>query len=165
MKMSSKKLSPPSAEPRLWTGRELALLQANAKLGIRGVAELLGRSRWSVRSQCYRSRISLRRERERRGSVLGQPTGVSLKRRLVEELKADNRLAEAVARRMKINADFEICPWCGCRPITQRSTGLCRTCHVSRLSEITLSAREEVAAERRAIAERQALTRARRESS
>jgi hypothetical protein len=158
----SKKLARSKGTSKLWTSRELADLTANANLGEYGCAELLGRSRCSVRSAAYRSRISLRRPRERRGSVLGQPRGVSLRPELIAGLKADTRLAQLVAQRMRIDASAALCPTCGRRPATVRTTGLCVCCHTERLTEGRLAVLEEIDAHRAYDVAKQKLCRARK---
>ena len=152
-----------SGVSKSWTSRELRLLSDNAGLGANELAELLGRSPDSIRGAAYRSRISLRRPGSRQGSVLGQPRGVSLRG---EDIRADILSGKVdpglLARRMRIDREAALCPSCGKRPIRVDATGLCRVCHLDRLSEVHLEALQEHDAERALWATRQALQRARR---
>ncbi len=118
-----------------WTSKEIALLREHAPEGAAACSRLLGRTIGSVRSAAARHRISLRQPNCRRGRLLGQPRGVSLKREVRETL-IHGRRDELVAERMKLDAEAELCPACGRRPQRVAATGLCRTCHLSRLSEL-----------------------------
>lgn len=60
-----------------WTTSELAILRKHASQGARAIAEQLGRSETSVRSQAQRSRISLRPKGLRGGRRLSIPADLS----------------------------------------------------------------------------------------
>lgn len=77
---------PDNIRGRPWTTRELLELRRLAPLGAQAVAELLGRSVWSVVCAAHRHRISLRREGERAGRMLGEPRPPAA--REVEEVAA-----------------------------------------------------------------------------
>lgn len=123
-----------SGERRGWTSRELARLRKHAPLGVAGCAEVLGRSEASVRNAAHRHRISLRREGSRRGLVMGQPRGVSLRKALREEL-VGGRLDGPMAERMRLDREAELCPSCAARPIAVPTTGLCGVCHTRALTQ------------------------------
>ena len=127
-----------------WTSGEIQRLRNLASLGAGPVAEELGRSIQSVRAAANRHRISLRPEGERRGTVLGQPRGVSLKAartaeaslQAIEDVRAaianglvdPGDLERAVRRRRRLLLGEPLCPGCGRNPI-ERETGLCDDCH------------------------------------
>lgn len=117
-----------------WTTGDIALLREHAHFGAAEVARLLERTIWSVRQQAYRQRISLRQHGCRRGVVLGQPRGVSLRRELRDDLVRDRR-DELLAQRAKVDAEAALCPCCGRRPVRTRS-GFCRACHLDRMTEL-----------------------------
>ena len=123
-----------SATP--WTTRERQLLRENAQLGLRAVADLLGRSENSVRTQAARMRVSLRRPGEVRGKLLGQPNGVSL--RGTEHL-AGLRVSVLAAgggdlqQLPHVQRDARVCPSCGHHYVTT-ATGLCAPCYTGRLA-------------------------------
>jgi proline racemase len=119
---------------RVWTSRDLATLREHANEGAAAVAELLGCTPCAVRRAAHRHRVSLRRPGSLRGLVLGQPRGVSLRRDLREDLVHGRVDPEVVAARMQLDEDAELCPSCGHRPIRVASTGLCRCCHLNRLT-------------------------------
>ena len=125
-----------AAEPVLWTSREVATLRKNAHCGVAFVAELLGRSTSSVKAQAQRQRISLRRKGSRRGVCMGQCRGTSwtsdAKARQRRDLVITGAMSMAVAEeeiRAEVQGTVELCPHCAVRPITMRTTGLCRACH------------------------------------
>ncbi|OPZ43233.1 MAG: hypothetical protein BWY94_01927 [Actinobacteria bacterium ADurb.BinA094] len=130
-----------SRDNKPWTSRELRTFRANAHLGARACAELLGRSVASVRCAAHRHRISLRQDGSRRGSVLGQPRGVSLRRGLREEL-VSKRLDGPLAERLRLDREAELCPSCAARPIAVPTTGLCHICHTHALTQ---AHRDEIA--------------------
>jgi hypothetical protein len=144
-----------------WTTAEIKLLRANSSLGASALAAMLGRTPASVRRAAVRYRISLRASGERRGLVLGQPRGVSLKRDLRADLARDRRLAELVARNLSLPLDADLCPACARRPITVHSTGLCSVCHLRKLADAHRDAVAEIEARRELLAARQQLHRAR----
>ena len=121
----------------------------------------LGRSPSSVRKAAYRYRISLRRPGSRRGVVLGQPRGVSLRRELREDLASGRVDPTVLARRMRLDEDAELCPSCAARPVRVRQTGLCRVCHLHRLEQAHREALAELEAQRGLWQSRQELKRAR----
>ncbi|HXF73769.1 MAG TPA: hypothetical protein VNO79_14305 [Actinomycetota bacterium] len=113
------------------------------------MAEALGRSVRAVQQQAHRQRISLRPPGERRGTVLGQPRGVSLRdaRRAEAEARA---LAEArervlrgeldpalldleVRRGARIARGDPLCPSCSRAP-QETIRGFCRDCHLRELA-------------------------------
>lgn len=132
-----------------WTSLDLRLLRTHGHLGAAEAARLIGCSVRAAQGAAHRYRISLRRRGSRRGTVLGQPRGVSLARDLREDLISGRVDPELVARRMRIDACAELCPACAQRPIRVRVSGLCTICHTRLLTE---KHREVVAeqAERRA---------------
>jgi hypothetical protein len=109
-----------------------------------------------------RQRISLRTSGQRRGLVLGQPRGLSLKRALRRDVVSGTIDADVLAQRMALDGLGPLCPACGKRPVRVASSGFCRVCHLERLA----AAHEELLAEHRAQerlwAARQQLSRARR---
>ncbi|MGO8683066.1 MAG: hypothetical protein ACLQUT_00570 [Thermoleophilia bacterium] len=144
-----------------WTTGEVAILRRNGHLGAAALAAMLGRSQASVTSAARRFRISLRRQGSRRGSVLGQPRGVSLRSEVRVSLASDRLLAALVVKRMQVDRDADLCPFCGRRPIVNHSTGLCAVCHVRKLTEAHRDALAELEARRELDAAKQMLHRAR----
>jgi hypothetical protein len=122
-------VTPSDDSKRCWTTGELRRLRELASLGAAAAAAQLGRSVASVKGAAKRHRISLRRHGSRRGSVLGQPRGVSLRRAIRDDLVSGTVDAELIARRMAADRDAELCPCCGWRPIRVKTTGLCTCCH------------------------------------
>ncbi len=151
---------------RPWTTRELAELRRLASRGARAVAEALGRSVCSVQLQAHRQRISLRPPGERRGTLLGQPRGVSLRSSRAAEAYARALLEvrERVLRGEVDPADLDLevrraarilrgdllCPGCSRAP-QETVHGLCRECHVRELAR----AYREGGVERRREAQRE----------
>jgi hypothetical protein len=121
----------------------------------------MGRSPAAVKRAASRFRISLRRPGSRRGSVLGQPRGVSLRRSLRADLVGGRVDPEVLARRMQLDEDAELCPLCVARPIRVAATGLCRVCHLRELAAAHREALEELEAQRVLWTARQQLKRAR----
>ncbi len=144
-----------------WTTTEIGILRENASLGATALAALLHRSEASVRRAAERHRISLRRPGERRGSVLGQPRGVSLKRQMRDDILCGMVDAAVLAERLRLDAEAELCPACGVRPVRVTTTGLCRACHLSRLADLHREALAEISAQKELWRERQTLHRAR----
>lgn len=144
-----------------WTTCELAVLREHAREGAATVAEMLGRSVAAVQRMAYRQRISLRTPGTLRGRVLGQPAGVSLRPDMRSDMASGEVDAEAVVRRMEIARDAELCPCCGKRPATVRSTGWCTVCHKRNLTEAHLEEIDEIEAQRALWAARQKVKRAR----
>ena len=140
-------------ETRPWTTSELAVMRDNAARGAEVVAELLGRSVASVRQAAHRNRISLRKHGSRKGLVLGQPRGVSLRSEIRDGLVRDRR-DELLERRAQADADAELCPCCGRRPARTRS-GFCVPCTTDRLTEAYEEMTADAAAMRRLWAARQ----------
>lgn len=114
------------ANNRPWTSAELKRLREGAAGGARELAAELGRSVTSVTSAAYRHRISLRAAGERRGSVLGQPRGVSLQPELRHGALAGRVPESAIAARRELNAG-PLCPACASREATHHS-GYCLSC-------------------------------------
>lgn len=148
-----------SARP--WTTFELRYMRTHAGDGAQAIAAALGRSKKSIEGAAHRTRISLRRPGSRRGAVLGQPRGVSLRREMREGLLQHGDL---IAKRLQVDADAELCPACGLRPVRVRVTGFCRACHLRRLAELQREARAERKAQRWLWVERQRRHRDRRGS-
>ena len=113
-----------------WTTGELASLREHACLGAREVAARLGRSVGSVKAAAYRHRISLRRSGSRRGLILGQPRGVSLRAEVRNELVCGRR-DELIERRARLDAEAQLCPACGIRP-QRTNAGFCLACTLER---------------------------------
>jgi hypothetical protein len=120
---------------RHWTTGDLGVLRANAHLGAERLARLLGCTPCAVRMTAHRHRISLRRPGVRCGLVLGQPRGVSLSGVIRDDLVSGRVDPELIAERMRIDAEAELCPFCGRRPVRVRATGLCLVCHKGLLTE------------------------------
>lgn len=118
------------AATKQWTTGELTLLREYACLGAREVAARLGRSVGSVKAAAYRHRISLRRAGSRRGLILGQPRGVSLRAEVRNELVCGRR-DELLERRARLDAEAQLCPVCGMRP-QRTSAGFCLACTLDR---------------------------------
>ena len=145
----------------MWTTIDIRYLREHASLGASELATRMGRSPVAVKRAASRFRISLRRPGSRRGSVLGQPRGVSLRRDLRTDLTGGRVDPEVLASRMKRDADAELCPLCVARPIRVAATGLCRVCHLRALAEAHREAIEELEAQRELWTARQQLKRAR----
>ena len=145
---------------RPWTTTEIAVMRDNARAGVAAVAKILGRSQVSVRCAAARHRVSLRRAGSRKGRVLGQVAGQALDAQTREAL-LDAKRAELIAARM-LDPEDALCPTCAKRPARIRSTGLCRVCHLKRLSENHREVLQEEEAGRELMASRAALARSRR---
>jgi hypothetical protein len=113
---------------------EIAILRSERKQGAKKVALLLDRSVKSVQCAAERQRISLRRPGVRRGRILGQTPGLSIRSLLgdaaAESLRDDPARSELLAARMKIDRDAPLCPQCAARPQRVTRTGLCLRCHL-----------------------------------
>lgn len=139
---------------RPWTSRELQALRDHAHLGATKVAELLDRSVFSVRKQAKKNRISLRRKGERRGLVLGQPTGVSWQEHRLRQIHTDiidgNVRMEDLEQRIRdyMDPDVPMCPGCATRPIRRKATGLCEVCHLHMLARAHRETQAEADAQR-----------------
>ena len=145
----------------MWTTTDIRYLRDHASLGAEEVARRMDRSPAAVKRAASRFRISLRRPGSRRGSVLGQPRGVSLRRQLRADL-VDGRVdPEVLASRMELDAEAELCPLCVARPIRVAATGLCKVCHLRELAERHREAIDELDAQRDLWTARQQLKRAR----
>jgi hypothetical protein len=145
----------------MWTTTDIRYLREHASLGASELAIRMGRSPAAVKRAASRFRISLRRPGSRRGSVLGQPRGVSLRRELRADLARGRVDPEVLASRMKLNADAGVCPLCVARPVRVAATGLCRVCHLRELAEAHREAIEELEAQRELWTARQQLKRVR----
>jgi len=126
---------------RAWTTTEVERLRENRELGAEAVAELLGRSIWSVKGAAYRQGISLRRPGDSRGHVLGQPRTMSLARDLHRAMAAAPGL---YAERLRVLRDASLCPECARRPIQVERSGLCRPCHGKHLERLYRESRGEL---------------------
>lgn len=129
-----------------WSTSELRALRENADRGAEHVAAILGRSVSSVQAAARRNRVSLRRDGETRGTLMGQPKGESLTRyrkgHPLAELRSEAlagrvdlvALEQEVARVMRHGEQRELCPACVARDAVTRS-GLCRVCHMRALAQ------------------------------
>jgi hypothetical protein len=158
-----------------WTTSEVADLRRLAPLGAEAIAEELSRSVWSVKKQAQRLRISLRRDGETRGPVLGQPRGDRLapavhRIRFLRQLRADvlaGRVdVERMERRVRLIArGAALCPECAKRPVEIERTGLCEDCHLDRLAWAHALEADRAEKDRQLLRERQRKSRARRRAS
>ena len=144
-----------------WGGNEIGYVRRNAALGAEEIAHELERSPAAVRSLAHRLRISLRRKGSRRGSVLGQARGSSIRAALRDDVLAGRVNATMIAERIRIDAEAELCPQCTARPIRVASSGLCRVCHDHALADAHREALAELEARRGVWTHRQRLKRAR----
>lgn len=159
-------------DSRPWTSNELVELRRLAHLGAHEIAEILDRSVKSVRRTAERHRISLRRNGERRGALLGIPRvdaddlrAAGLEVAVLHEIR---RLALAgtvdpatlEARAIRSLTDSTLCPQCVRRPAEVRRSGLCRPCHLRHLAEAHADELEAHAAQRDLWAARQRKQRA-----
>jgi hypothetical protein len=126
---------------RAWTTTELKRLRENRELGAVAIAELLGRSVWSVKGAAYRQGISLRRPGDVRGHVLGQPRAMSLAGDAHQAMAA---APDLYAERLRVLRDASLCPECARRPIQVERSGLCRPCHVNHLEQLYRESRGEL---------------------
>lgn len=140
----SRNITPETFQARPWTSKELGELRRLAPLGAETAAAVLERSMRSVKMQAHRLRISLRTEGERRGTLLGQPRGVSVladarRARQLKQLREDVLagrvdVARAERRGRAILLGRTDCPSCSLRPIEVVSTGFCEDCHLEALA-------------------------------
>lgn len=137
--------TPRHKNARGWTTAELQILRAHAHEGAAALAVLLGRSEQSVRQAAKRLRISVRRQGERRGLILGQPRGESwaglrahgVTPEVIDALRAgdvDPALVEEQLRAMATGQAPPLCPLCSRFP-QQPSNGVCRPCHLKALAD------------------------------
>ena len=154
-----------NSQVRPWTTRELTYMREHAGDGARAIAAALGRTEGAVRRAAHSARISLRRAGCRRGAVLGQPRGVSLRREMREGLLV---YGDLIAERMRLDReaeDAQLCPACAVRRIRVSSSGLCRACHLRRLAELHREVLAEREAQRELWTQRQRLHRHREKAS
>jgi len=118
---------------RPWTSLEIERLRTNRELGAVALAELLGRSVWSVKRAAYRFRISLRRPGDARGHVLGQSRDLALRAEVREAVRS---APDLYADRLRVSREAAICPECAHRPIQVETSGLCRLCHARYLERL-----------------------------
>lgn len=145
----------------MWTGSEIAFLRRNAAMGAAAIARELGRSVGSVEQQAYRLRISLRQRGSRRGSVLGQARGISIRAAMREDVLAGRVSATTINERLRIDREAELCPSCAVRPAAVQSSGLCRICHNHALADAHREALAVIESQRDVWQSRQELKRAR----
>ena len=145
----------------MWTTTDIRYMREHASLGAEELAKRMGRSPSAVKRAGSRFRISLRRPGSRRGSVLGQPRGVSLRPALRADFACGRVDPLVLAARMRLDAEAELCPKCVALPIRVASTGLCRVCHLRELAEAHREAIEELEAQRALWTARQQLKRVR----
>lgn len=149
-------------QTRPWTSADVQTLRENGHLGVTTVSLLLGRSSSAVRMQAHAFRISLRRQGERRGLVIGQPRGQAILPRIRGDI-VDGRVSdEAIAARMQLIQESTLCPVCCARPIEVPTTGWCLHCHRASLVAAHLQELEKLDSQRALWASRQALCRGRR---
>lgn len=141
-----------------WSSSELAELRQYGRLGAAELARRLGRSVGSVKSAARHHRISLRRTGERRGLVLGQLRDLGLKPAVRDTLM--RRRSDPPD-----DPDDPLCPGCGRRPIAVARSGLCRACHMNRLTEVHRETGAEIQAQRDLWREKQETKRHRDEAS
>lgn len=164
-------------EQKPWSSGELGYLRQHASEGAPAIAEALNRSIESVKNAARRNRISLRREGEKRGLLLGQPKhsswmdlrkeGISAPR--LEQIRQDalaglidlGELERQIADIAK-GKEPEICPQCTTRYIQRAATGLCAPCHLKILARLHQDAVDQRNAERQLWAARQENSRNRR---
>jgi len=139
----------------MWTTKDIADLRAVACMGAHECARVLGRSVGSVRWAAYSHRISLRQKGCLRGLILGQPRGISLRGGLREDL-VRNRRDELIQERARLDAEADLCPCCGKRPVRVASSGFCLTCHRNHLADLHSELLSDDEALRRLWAARQA---------
>lgn len=113
---------------RGWTTTEERVLVHFAALGADGLAQILERSKSSVKSKAEALGISLEADQE----------------------SIDLRLTPAnLLRYVHRSPELQLCPMCGVRLAMMTSTGICRVCHLDRLIELRLEQIEVVAREKR----------------
>jgi hypothetical protein len=123
-----------------WRSGELATLRRLAPMGASFIAEELGRTERSVRLMAARMRISLRRQGERRGRVLGHVLAIGAGDPTIARIRAaqldDPRYdASRVERVVELSlAGEELCPSCAAGPIEVPKFGVCRNCYVRELA-------------------------------
>lgn len=159
------------AAQRPWTTAEIATLRRLAPLGAQAVSQELTRPVWSVRKQAQRLRISLRRDGERRGLILGQPRGSKAypiqRLRFLRQLRTDILAGRVDVARMErrvraITRGEPLCPECARRPVEVEQTGLCEDCHLDRLAWAHAMEADRVEKDRQLLRERQRKSRAKR---
>ena len=134
---------------RPWSTIEIVHLRACAALGLEAAAVELGRSTASVRGAACRFRVSLRRPGCRRGAVLGQPRGVSLKKAMRDDLVSGRIDPAVLEERARLDADAPLCPLCGIRPQRRGDPmGWCTPCHLERLADAHRQALADIEAQR-----------------
>lgn len=155
----------PEEKPREWTTKEIAELRRLAPMGAACAADVLGRSVAAVTGQAHKHRISLRRDGETRGLILGQPRGVSFtqgafRTRALLQLREDVLAGRVDMVRMERRARLltrgaQLCPTCTRRPVEVDVTGLCEDCHLQVLADTHALEADRLEAERRLDRERQ----------
>lgn len=114
--------------PRPWHTGEIKVLRIYAGLGAEVVAQLLDRSKSSIEGKAKELKISLQ--------VTGKDINV---------LTAGSK----ILARVRQTPGLEICPLCGMRLATIKSTGICRVCHLDQLITLREVQMLEVARERK----------------
>ena len=104
------------------------MLKTYAALGSKAVAQLLERSVGSVEAKAKELRVSL------------VATG--------EDVNVENAGIK-ILERIRQAADLSICPLCGMRLATMKSTGICRVCHLDQLITLREVQMLETARERK----------------
>ena len=122
---------------RDWSTSEVQYLIKHSEEGAPAIASALDRSVKSVKDAASRYRISLRRPGECRGLLLTQPRRTSWRDRgrLREAVVLEGfDLAEAISR-IRAEKAAPLCPKCGLRAATRRTTGYCDICHYNALAD------------------------------
>jgi hypothetical protein len=155
------KLVQPTAATKAWDTGELLLLKQHRHEGAAAVAQALGRTVSGTKSAAHRHGVSLRRPGSRRGSVLGQPRGISLRADIRADLLSGTVSAEVLAERVRLDHERELCPNCGKRRVRVKKAGWCLVCWRQKLAEAHFELLEELDAQRAMNVGKQALHRAR----
>lgn len=160
-----------------WSSGELHYMRQHASEGANAIAEALGRSYESVRQAARRNRISLRKEGERRGLLLGQPkhsSWLDLRKQGINGTRLEQIRQDALAGLIDLGElerqiaeiakgkEPELCPQCTTRYVARSSTGLCAPCHLRILARLHQDAVDHRNAERQLWAARQENSRNRR---
>lgn len=129
---------------RPWTMSELKVLKIFSGLGRQGVATLLNRTVGSVEAAAKAHNISLKCNDD----------DIEINAEVLDLLQ-----------RVKETPRLQVCPMCGRRWATMRSTGVCRPCHLDRLIGLHLEATEVEVRDKALSAARKEKQRVRRDHS
>lgn len=114
--------------PRPWHTGEIKVIRIYAGLGADVLAQLLDRSKGSIEAKAKELKVSL--------AVTA------------DEMVITDAGVKILAR-IRQSADLNICPLCGVRLATVKSTGICRVCHLDQLISLREVQMLEVARERK----------------